>query len=94
MHVCQGVRCGPGCHLKKLLKSWFGLESAPGCACEKRAHVMDSKGCDWCLKNIDTIVGWLKREHARQKILLPFSEFGARVLVRTAVRNARRTLNS
>lgn len=99
MHVCsvasaKALSCGPGCHLKRLLKTWLGVEAGPGCACEKRAQIMDQKGCDWCLENIDRIVGWLKEEHGRQKVLLPFSEIGARVLIRTAVRNARRTMNS
>ena len=55
---------------------------------------MDARGPDWCLENIDQIVGWLREEHERRKILLPFSAVGARVLIRTAVRNARRTMNS
>lgn len=89
MHVCSG--CGAGCHLKRLLRDWLGIEAHPGCACEKRAQTMDVRGPEWCLENLDTIVGWLREEHGRQKILLPFSELVARVLVRTAIR---RTLNS
>jgi hypothetical protein len=88
------LRCLAGTELKRLLKTWLGIEAKPGCACNKRARLMDSHGCDWCLENVDRIVGWLREEHKRQKVMLPFSEIGARVLVMTAIRNARRTLNS
>lgn len=87
-------QCRAGAELKALLKSWLGVTDVPGCGCNKKAQLMDMKGCDWCLENIDQIVGWMKREHDKRRIFLPFSEIGARVLIRTAVRNARRTMNS
>lgn len=87
-------RCLAGTELKRLLKDWLWIDSMEGCACNQRARAMDSRGCDWCAENIDRIVGWLREEHRRQKVMLPFSEIGARVLVRTAIRNARRTMNS
>ena len=46
----------------------------------------DSPG--WCEANIDTIVGWL-REQAEARGL-PFLEIAAKMLVRRAIRNARR----
>lgn len=94
MHVCHQSQCGPGCHLKRLLKDWLGFESREGCKCDKRARVMDVRGADWCLENVDKIVGWLREEHQKRETMLPFSEVGARVLIRTAIRNARRTMNS
>lgn len=86
--------CRAGTELKRLLKTWLGFEPVPGCSCNKKARVMDQRGCDWCQENVGTIVGWLKREHQRQKALLPFSEIAAKLLVRRAIRNARRTMSS
>ena len=79
---------GPGTELKKLL-SKVGITTKPGCACNKRARVMDEKGCDWCAANLSTITAWLKEEHTRQKIMLPFSETAVSLLVRYAIRRAR-----
>lgn len=79
---------GPGTELKKLL-SKVGITTKPGCACNRRARVMDEKGCDWCAENLSTIVGWLKEEHTRQKIMIPFSETAVSLLVRYAIRRAR-----
>ena len=79
---------GPGTELKKLLKK-IGITTSPGCACNKRARVMDEKGCDWCAENLSTITAWLKEEHTRQKIMLPFSETAVSLLVRYAIRRAR-----
>ena len=79
---------GPGTELKKLL-SKVGITTKPGCACNKRARVMDEKGCDWCAENLSTITAWLKEEHARQKIMIPFSETAVSLLVRYAIRRAR-----
>lgn len=79
---------GPGTELKKLL-SKIGITTKPGCQCNQRARVMDEKGADWCAENLSTIVGWLKEEHARQKILIPFSETAVSLLVKYAIRRAR-----
>jgi hypothetical protein len=49
---------------------------------------MDLSGPDWCAANIDTIVGWL-REQAQARGL-PFLDAAGRLLVRRAIRNARR----
>lgn len=79
---------GPGTELKKLL-SRIGIATKPGCKCNQRARVMDERGADWCAENISTIVGWLKEEHTRQKILIPFSETAVSLLVKYAIRRAR-----
>lgn len=99
-HVCdapdvsglsaKSVSSGPGTELKALLKSWLGIVTKPGCKCNARAKTMDDKGCQWCLNNLDEIVGWLQEEHTRQKILLPFVPLAAKQLVKLAVRNARK----
>jgi hypothetical protein len=83
---------GPGTELKKLLAGWpFYLTSSPDCLCNARADAMDRREQDspgWCEANIDTIVGWL-REQAEARGL-PFLEIAAKMLVRRAIRNARR----
>ena len=53
---------------------------------------MDAKGCDWCEANIDTIVGWLREE--AEKRGLPFLDVVGRLLVRRAIRSARRAASN
>jgi hypothetical protein len=78
---------GPGTELKKLLKT-IGITATPNCSCNARARTMDANGCDWCEDNIDTIVGWLREEAAKRG--LPFLDAAGRLLVRRAIRNARK----
>jgi len=78
---------GPGTALKKLLAS-IGITASPQCRCNKRAALMDARGCDWCESNIDTIVQWLREEAASRG--LPFLDAAAKMLVRRAIRNARK----
>ena len=77
----------PGTALKSLLAG-IGIQASPGCACNRRANEMDQRGCNWCEENIDTIVGWLREE--AEKRGLPFLDVAGRLLVRRAIRNARR----
>lgn len=49
---------------------------------------MDAAGCDWCEDNVETIVGWLREEATRRG--LPFLDAAGRLLIRRAIRNARR----
>ncbi len=78
---------GVGYHLKRLLARILLLGRA-GCGCDVHAAEMDRNAPDWCEANIDTIVGWMRAEAKKRK--LPFSVRGARLLVRVAIRNARR----
>jgi hypothetical protein len=78
---------GVGTQLKKLLGK-FGLAAAPGCACNARAAEMDINGIEWCESNVDTIVGWL-REQAQARGL-PFLDVAGRLLIRRAIKNARK----
>jgi hypothetical protein len=78
---------GPGTELKKLLAK-VGITAAPDCACNARAAEMDRQGVEWCEANIDTIVGWLREQAAARG--LPFLDVAGRMLVRRAIRNARR----
>ena len=78
---------GPGTELKKLL-ALVGITATPTCSCNARARTMDANGCDWCEANIDQIVGWLREEAGKRG--LPFVDMAGRVLVRRAIRNARK----
>lgn len=83
---------GPGTELARFL-SRFGIRpDEAGCRCEARAAEMDARGPDWCEVNLDTIVGWLREEAQRRGGLTwkLFSETVARLLVRRAVKIARR----
>ena len=81
---------GPGTELKALLKK-VGIVASPGCSCNKRAQVMDemeSKEPGWCETNLETICDWLQEEATKRK--LPFVRMAAKILVRQAIRNARK----
>lgn len=78
---------GPGTELKKLLAT-IGIVATPNCSCNARARTMDANGCDWCEANIDTIVGWLREEATKRR--LPFIDAAGRLLVKRAIRNARK----
>jgi hypothetical protein len=78
---------GPGTELKKLLKL-VGITASPTCSCNTRAMTMDANGCEWCEANIDTIVGWLREEATKRG--LPFVDTAGRLLVKRAIRNARK----
>lgn len=80
---------GPGTELKKLLAT-VGIKPTPTCSCTARAREMDARGCDWCEENIDMIVGWLREEATSRK--LPFVDAAGRLLVRRAIRNARKVV--
>lgn len=79
---------GPGTELKKLLSS-VGITATPNCSCNARALEMDRNGVEWCESNIDKIVGWLREEATKRG--LPFIDAAGRMLVRRAIRNARRS---
>lgn len=78
---------GPGTELKKLLAK-VGIVATPDCSCNARAAEMDRQGVEWCEQNIDTIVGWLREQATARG--LPFLDVAGRMLVRRAIRNARR----
>jgi hypothetical protein len=81
---------GPGTELKALLKK-VGIVASPGCSCNKRAMLMDeneAKEPGWCEKNLETICDWLQEEAGKRK--LPFVRMAAKILVRQAIRNARK----
>lgn len=65
----------------------LGIKTLGGCKCDARAREMDTRGPEWCDRNLDTIVGWLREEAKRRK--LPFFDQATRLLVRHAIRKAR-----
>jgi hypothetical protein len=77
---------GPGTELKHLLRK-IGIV-AKSCKCNSHTKKMDEKGPEWCLKNIDLIVDWLEEEAEDRG--LPFTRVGAKILVKWAIRNAKR----
>lgn len=86
-HPAYPRGCLAGTALKSLLAS-IGITADDNCPCNARAAEMDVRGCDWCESNIDTIVGWLREE--AEKRGLPFVDLAGRMLVRRAIKNARR----
>ena len=80
---------GPGTELSKLLKR-FGIEPTPTCACRAKAAQMDAWGPDECSKpeRIEEVVA-VMREEAKARSL-PFIDAAGRVLVRRAIKNARK----
>lgn len=81
---------GPGTELKKLLAK-IGITPTPTCSCNARARQMDvqeSREPGWCEAHLDEIVGWLREEAEKRN--LPFVDIAGRMLVRRAIRNARR----
>ena len=78
---------GPGTELKKLLKN-IGITASPNCSCNARAKKMDEWGPDECEKRIDEIIGWLKEEATKRK--LPFIDYAGKIIVKKAIKNARK----
>jgi hypothetical protein len=78
---------GPGAFLKKYLGK-IGIHTTPDCSCNARAKHMDAMGNDWCEKNLDTIVGWLREEAEKRR--LPFVDWPARMLVSRAIKTSRK----
>lgn len=78
---------GPGTELTKMFRP-IRVFVRKGCNCKGRAAEMDRRGCDWCEKHLDVIVGWLRQEAEASK--LPFNRSLAEMLVKRAIRRARR----
>jgi hypothetical protein len=80
---------GPGTELSKLLKR-FGIEPTPTCQCRAKAAEMDAWGADECEnpERIEEVVAVMRAEAEARG--LPFLDIAGRLLVRRAIRNARR----
>ena len=83
---------GPGTELKKIL-SKIGIVATKNCSCNARAKLMninELKEPGWCLKNIDTIVEWLREEANKRKLI--FIDSLARLIIKRAIRNYQKSL--
>ena len=78
---------GPGTELKNLLRK-FGIVAKAGCSCNSYAQQMNIWGPEKCEEQLPAILVWLERESARRK--LPFLKMAAELLVRRAIKTARR----
>ncbi len=76
-----------GTELKNLIEK-FGLKPGLNCKCEQHIREMDASGVEWCERNIGTIIEWLREE--AQRANLPFTEIGAKLLIRRAIGNAKK----
>ncbi len=81
---------GAGTELKNLIAK-FGLKPGLNCKCGQHIREMDRQGVDWSEQNIPVITGWLREEAQRAK--LPFTEIGAKLLIRKAIANAKKKQN-
>lgn len=83
------ITSGPGSELAKLL-SRVWIQKTSSCSCEQMGKKMNMWGPDECEKphRMQEIVDTLKRSAADRG--LPFIESVARLIVRRAIRNARR----
>jgi hypothetical protein len=88
---CSNTReGGPGTEIKKLL-SRIGIKAKSGCKCSDRArHIdyMESKNPGWAERNIENILDWMQEEAKKRK--LPFVRAGAKLLVKLAIRRAKK----
>ena len=80
---------GPGTELSRLLKR-IGINPTPTCQCRAMSQKMDQWGCDECERpeRIDEVVAVMRAEAEARG--LPFIDVAGRILVRRAIRNARR----
>jgi hypothetical protein len=81
--------CHAGTHLSRLLER-FGITYTPGCKCRSMAAKMDNQGCEWCESEagIAEILEAMRTEASKRG--LPFLDGVGKMLVRQAVRSARR----
>jgi len=80
---------GPGTELSLLLKR-IGISPPPPCQCRAKQQEMDLWGCDECERpeRIAEVVAVMRTEAEARG--LPFLDVAGRVLVKRAIRNARR----
>ena len=80
---------GPGTELSKMLKR-LGINPTPTCQCRAMSQKMDAWGCDECERpeRIAEVVAVMRAEATARG--LPFIDIAGRMLVRRAIRNARR----
>jgi hypothetical protein len=80
---------GAGTILAGMIKS-LGIKVTSSCSCKRHAMEMNKNGNDWCDKNIDTVISWLKEESNRR--CLPFIEAIVKMMVNRAISKSRKLL--
>ena len=86
----------PGAELQKIIAwwqkrfPWFDLSEKPGCNCGSVRAWMDSIGPDGCEKKIEQILDKLQAEAKKRKLTIPFQRTWARMMVKSAIRRARK----
>ena len=73
---------GPGTILTGMI-STLGIKSTSTCSCRRHALEMNDKGPEWCEKNMDVILSWLREESNKRS--LPYVETVARMMVNRAI---------
>ena len=85
---------GAGTELMLMLSSplWsrLGIKVTTSCKCTSHAKKMNDRGTDWIEQNTNTVVEWLKNEHNHQRIKIPFSKTVAKMMIRVAMRRAKK----
>jgi hypothetical protein len=87
---------GPGTELRRIIASWqkrfpwLSLSATPGCGCGSTARQMDAWGPSKCAAKIDVLVAKLEAEAAKRRLTVPFRKTAARLLIKQAIRRARR----
>lgn len=82
-----GFPQGPGVELKRLLRK-IGIVPEANCKCKDHAKQMDDLGVDWCEANIEQVIDWMAEEAKKRGY--PFLRKAGRILVKRAIKNARR----
>lgn len=80
---------GVGTELDALLKK-IGIQYNKECACRSKISLMDKNGIEWCEKNFDSIIKWMKDESIEKNI--PFAKKAARALLKLAIKKSKNHL--
>ena len=87
----KDATCKAGSALKQILGGWpFRITATGTCPCLAYAAQMDGWGCDECERRIEEIVAHLREQAFARG--LPFLDAAGRLLVRRAIKNARKSL--
>lgn len=96
----QMPEIGPGTELHRMLANWFGIVPSENCPCRTMAAKMNLLGPDWCESEagMAEIIDVMQTEHARRKkageTIYPWTEIGARQLIKRACRIARKNASA
>lgn len=72
--------CNVGCVVHIVLQ-WLGYRPTESCSCKDKAKHMDAWGPCGCLKNMSSILGWLRESWNERHKKIWFPSLAARILV-------------